>query len=186
VLWVSTLRRWKRPELFVELARRLPGVRFRMVGGPSAEIGGQDLFDRVKQSAAGLSNLEFVGFVPFAEIDQHFNAARIFVNTSEYEGFPNTFLQAWSRAIPTVSFFDTGSVVEGERVVTLATDLDNMADQVRSLVQHDDSWSRAGRRGRACYEAFHTPDIALEIYERLFERQWRALEQDRLKTRWAA
>ena len=72
-----------------------------------------------------------------AEIDAHFNAARVFVNTSEYEGFPNTFLQSWSRGIPTVSFIDTGSALNGERVVNVAADLDGMTGLVERFMQDD-------------------------------------------------
>lgn len=174
VLWVSALRTGKRPELFLEMARRLPHLRFRMVGGPSAEAGGEALFARIKQAATAMPNLEFVGFVPFGQIDAHFNAARVFVNTSDYEGFPNTFLQSWSRGIPTVSFCDTGSTVNGEPVVTVASDLPVMTELVERLMQDDNYWNAIGRRARDCYDNFHTPDAAMAIYERLFMKQWNA------------
>jgi glycosyltransferase involved in cell wall biosynthesis len=179
VLWVSALRTWKRPELFLELARRLPHYRFRMVGGPSTEVGGDALFARIKESAAAIPNVEFVGFVPFADIDVQFNAARVFVNTSDYEGFPNTFLQSWSRAIPTVSFCDTGSTVNGEPVVNVAANLDDMTAMVEKLMQDDRHWSTTGRRARRCYEQCHTPDAAMNVYERLFATQWQAMEEMR-------
>jgi glycosyltransferase involved in cell wall biosynthesis len=174
VLWVSALRTAKRPELFLELARRLPNWRFRMVGGPSAEVGGETLFARIKEMAATIPNLDFVGFVPFREIDAHFDAARLFVNTSDYEGFPNTFLQSWSRGIPTVSFCNTGSTINGEPVVNVAGSLDEMARLVDNLMQDDDHWRATGRRVRNCYEAFHTPDAVIDAYEKVFARLWRA------------
>jgi glycosyltransferase involved in cell wall biosynthesis len=171
VLWVSTLRAWKRPELFLELARRLPHVRFRMVGGVSAEAGGGLLFARIKEAAATMPNLEFAGFVPFGEIDAHFNAARVFVNTSDYEGFPNTFLQSWSREIPTVSFCDPGSALNGAPVVNVAKDLGQMAALVEHLMVDDGYWRETGRRVRECYETCHTPTAAMDTYERVFEKQ---------------
>ena len=122
-----------------------------------------------------IPNLEFVGFVPFAEIGSHFDAARVFVNTSDYEGFPNTFLQSWARGIPTVSFVDTGSRLDGRKVVNVATDLDDMAAYVQKLMQDDEYWNGIGRRARACYERFHTPNAALDAYERLF---YKAVERD--------
>ncbi len=179
VLWVSTLRDWKRPELFLELASRLPHVRFRMVGGPGSEAGGDALFARIRESAARLPNLEFVGFVPFGEIDAHFNAARVFVNTSDFEGFPNTFLQSWSRWIPTVSFFNTGSTLNGKPVVNVAGDMDEMAGAVARLMQDDILWYETGRRVRECYETFHTPDAALNEYERVFAELSRGLDGPR-------
>ncbi len=185
VLWVSALRTWKRPELFLELARRLPHLRFRMVGGPSAEVGGESHFARIKEAAAAIPNLDFVGFVPFAEIDAHFNAARLFVNTSDYEGFPNTFLQSWSRGIPTVSFCDTGSTLNGERVVNVAAGPDEMAGLVERLTEDDNYWDETGRRVRDCYQRSHTLDAAMDVYSRVFERQWKAIEETRTR-RWVS
>ena len=75
VLWVATLRRTKRPELFVELARRMPGCRFTMVGGPSADD--PRLFARIAREAEALPNLEFIGFLPLAEVEKWFDRARV-------------------------------------------------------------------------------------------------------------
>ncbi len=173
VLWVSALRTGKRPELFLEMARRLPHLRFRMVGGPSAEVGGESVFARIKEAAATIPNLEFAGFVPFVEIDAHFNAARVFVNTSDYEGFPNTFLQSWSRGIPTVSFCDTGSVLNEEPVVNVCGNLDEMAAQVDRLMKDDAYWRETGVRARTCYQKFHTPNAGMEVYERVLAKLWK-------------
>jgi glycosyltransferase involved in cell wall biosynthesis len=175
VLWVSTLRGWKRPELFLELARRLPHLRFRMVGGPA--VGEQALFDRIREAAVALTNLEFVGFVPLAEIDAHFNAASVFVNTSNYEGFPNTFLQSWSRGIPTVSFANTGSTIDGEQVVTVASSVEEMVSLVGRLMHDANYWKITGGRARNCYKTFHTPEAAMAVYSRVFDTQWNAMKE---------
>jgi glycosyltransferase involved in cell wall biosynthesis len=171
VLWVSTLRTWKRPELFLELARRLPQLRFRMVGGPAG--GDEWLFARIRQEALTLPNMEFIGFVPFQEVGAHFNAARVFVNTSDHEGFPNTFLQAWSRRIPTVSFCNPGSQVNGATAANVARDLNEMTGLIEKLMRDDDYWNESGQRSRCCYETYHTPQAAVNIYSQIFERHWK-------------
>ena len=170
VLWVSTLRPWKRPELFLDLARRLPHLRFRMVGGAGSEATGPELFARIKAGAESLPNVEFVGFVPHAHIEPHFDAARVFVNTSTNEGFPNTFLQAWSRGIPTVSFCDTASRVDGKPVTGVVRDFDEMTGTVRELMGNDEAWLAAGSRARRCADESHTLDAALDVYQQVFNR----------------
>jgi glycosyltransferase involved in cell wall biosynthesis len=170
VLWVSTLRTWKRPERFLDLARQLPHVRFRMIGGPGAEPGAPALFDEIQSRAATIRNLDFVGFVPPASIEPHFNAARVLVNTSDREGFPNTFLQAWARGIPTISFCDTGSVVDGQPFAPVVNTVEEMADATRALIDNDTIWFDAGTRAKHYLEMRHTVDAALNVYEPLFDR----------------
>jgi glycosyltransferase involved in cell wall biosynthesis len=166
VLWVATLRQWKQPEVFIELARRLPQYRFRMVGGADR----QEYFDRLCSLAEGVPNLEFAGFVPHADIEREFNGARLFVNTSEGEGFPNTFLQAWARGIPTVSFVDTGSSVNGQAVVNRVRTLEEMTRVVQSLMDDDAAWREAGARCATCYADQHSLQAVTDDYETVFEK----------------
>ena len=107
VIWVGVIRPGKRPQLLLELARRLPQRRFVMVGGPRG--GDAALFERTRAEAATLPNVEFTGFLPLAEVESRFDAARLLVNTSDYEGLPNTFLQAWARGVPTLGTVDAGT-----------------------------------------------------------------------------
>ena len=53
-----------------------------------------DLLHRMRVRVAILSNLELYEDVPWNKIDTYFSNARVFVNTSTHEGFPNTFVQA--------------------------------------------------------------------------------------------
>ena len=163
VLWVSTLRKWKRPELFLELAKNLPQYRFRMVGGA-----GDIDFDNLKQEASALQNLEFIGFVPHAEIEAQFDGARLFVNTSEFEGFPNTFLQSWARGIPTVSYVDTGSVLKGKPVVHKVNTAEEMLQTVDKLMRSDQLWEEAGQCCMQCFVDEHSLETVTNRYTELF------------------
>lgn len=99
ILWVARAQEWKRPELFLELAERLPEEKFVMV------MPGDGPFKtRIKEQAARLQNLTFIDYVPFNEIQKVYDGAKLFVNTSRYEGFPNAFVQACLGKTPILSF----------------------------------------------------------------------------------
>lgn len=169
VLWVANMRALKRPELFLELARAFPHRRFRLVGGPASGKEAE-IYEQTKRAATKLPNVEFVGFVPFAEVGAHFDAARLFVNTSEYEGFPNTFLQSWARGIPTVSFVDCGARDDDGPVGRVCRDFEEMRDAVALLCEDDALWAREGERARRYFLNRHTVDAAVEAYGQLFKQ----------------
>lgn len=100
VLWVARSDSWKRPEVFIELARAYPQVPFTMVMPKSADTA---TWERTHALAKGVANLELIEHVPFAEIQGRFDRAAVFVNTSINEGFPNTFVQSWLGSTPVVS-----------------------------------------------------------------------------------
>ncbi len=168
VLWVARFCSWKRPEIFIEVARRLPQFHFRMVGGFGSEPGEADFFENMTQLAATVPNLELVGFVPHAEVEREFDGARIFVNTSEAEGFPNTFLQAWARGMPTVSFVQPALDKDGKAIGKAVQNTDALVQTVSELMVDDKVWHQEGRRCQQYFEQHHSVQQAFDAYAVLF------------------
>jgi hypothetical protein len=110
------------------------------------------------------------GFVPFAEADRLFDGARVVVNTSEFEGFPNTFLQGWARGVPTVAFVDTRSTHEGEPVYDVARDFEHACASIGRLMSDDLAWERASRRVSAHFRARHSVEAVAGIYDTELDR----------------
>jgi glycosyltransferase involved in cell wall biosynthesis len=146
VLWLSNLRALKRPELALELARQLPDVKFTLAGGPMP--GGQTYYDDVAAAAARLPNVTMLGAVRYADTGPLIDRAKIFLNTSSIEGFPNTFLQSWIRGVPVVSFFDPDGLVNRLQLGRIATTLDDMREGLRGLIDVPVYRENIGRRAR--------------------------------------
>jgi glycosyltransferase involved in cell wall biosynthesis len=131
VLWVGSMRKVKNPMMFVELARRNPESRFVMVGGNPLQ---RDAFyDEVSAEIRKVPNLQYLGFLPFGEVEKLFERASLFVNTSTIEGFPNTFLQAWCRGVPVVSTTSVNpdDLITKHNLGAVVENIDEMAEAVR-------------------------------------------------------
>ena len=100
ILWVGRSVQVKRPELFIQLAEEMPDERFTMI---CQKATGDEKYEELLARARYVKNLQFIEHVPFCEIDRYFQRAKIFVSTSELEGFPNTFIQACNYAVPILS-----------------------------------------------------------------------------------
>lgn len=98
VLWISRLDHWKRPVVFVDLAKKFPSQSFVMIGNVSIDNPNLDLFRTTLPS-----NIKYLSYVPFNKIDQYFQNAKVFINTSIEEGFPNTFIQSCLYQTPVIS-----------------------------------------------------------------------------------
>lgn len=167
VLWVATVRHQKRPELLVEIARRMPQYRFVMVGGTDPDRRSRELAAAMRVAAAGLPNLDYRGFVPFADADRLFDGARVALNTSLYEGFPNTFLQAWARGVPTIGFVDTGSGQRGgQPVYDIVGDVGAACARLDRLMRDDLAWREASHRAAAHFRERHSVEAVVGLYER--------------------
>lgn len=140
ILWVATILPRKNPNLFINLAKRFPKEKFVMVGGNFYRD--QSFKQEIIKLAERVPNLEFKGYLPFEEVAQEFMRARLFVNTSYYEGFPNTFLQAWSNGIPVISFTDPDSLIKANQLGWVVEDLDRMAQKVKDFLENKVTVSR--------------------------------------------
>jgi glycosyltransferase involved in cell wall biosynthesis len=101
ILWVGRDDPIKNPERFLDLVRVVPNEHFTMVCQTLSD--GQHYANLIAE-AGKIPNLRFIRHVPFNQIDTYFQRAKVFVNTSESEGFPNTFIQACKCGTAILSF----------------------------------------------------------------------------------
>ncbi len=100
IFWAGRSVSFKRPRLFLKLAQCNPNERFVMVCQQATH---DHDYDDLKAEAETISNLEFIPRVPFSTIGDYFSRAKVYVNTSESEGFANTFVDACKAGTPILS-----------------------------------------------------------------------------------
>lgn len=144
LLWVSNIRDFKRPDLALELAASMPDLHLHLIGG--TQPGQEAYFEEIKARAQSLPNVTFHGPLPYSEVNRWIARARLLLNTSRSEGFPNTFMQAWARGTPVITTFDPDGVVARERVGRTVRTLDELRGAVRELLAQAPLWSDASER----------------------------------------
>lgn len=111
VVWVANLKRCKRPEVFLRLARELDGigVDFLMIGRLDSD---SKEFSWVKNKDFHPNSFYYLGEMKPKEATAVISNSLFHVHTCEPEGFGNVFLQAWMSKKPSVSFlFDPDDVI---------------------------------------------------------------------------
>src|SRR3569833_1145281 len=147
VLWVGNIRALKRPELLLEAARKLPRLQFHIIGGPMP--GSESLYEKVRDAAMQMPNVRFHGPIPYQEVGEFYERARVFAGTSEIEGFPNTYLQAWARGTPVVAFLDPEQLIARNGMGRAVTSVAQMCEAIVALSDDRNAWEIASQSSRA-------------------------------------
>lgn len=167
VLWAGRIAPVKRLEMLLEVARSLPGVRFEVAGMPYAG----DLYsERILVEARSVSNVHLLGTVPRDEMPARYLSASLLCCTSRYEGFPNTFIEAWSHGLPVVSTVDPDGLLATRGLGATARDTAEMTRAITSLLDDSRRWAESSRRAREYYLTNHAVDSAMSRFEELFRR----------------
>jgi glycosyltransferase involved in cell wall biosynthesis len=167
VLWAGRLSEEKRPEWVIRLARELPDCRFDVVGqGNVASAHGRNL----ARQLASLPNLRWHGHVPHTRMAALYRQAQVLLCTSESEGFPNVFLEAWSCSRPVLTTVDPDDVVATFQLGQVTTDYATMKQYLGTLDTQRGMWDAAGRRGLDYVRQHHGPAAAGDAMEAVIRR----------------
>lgn len=165
ILWVGRSTPLKRPGLFIDLAEKMPGERFTMI---CQRATGDDDFQALAERAGKVKNLEFIKRVAFDETGSYYRRAKMFVNTSDSEGFPNTYVEACKYAAPILSL----SINPDDFLTTYKCglcaddDWDKFAEQFEFLAGSQDARDY-GMNGRRYAEEKHDISNVVKIYRDL-------------------
>jgi len=147
VLWVGSSMNLKRPELFLELAKNFSNEKFIMIMTKSNS--NLNNWNKIEKLANKLSNLKLIEQVPFKKINNYFANAKIFINTSTIEGFPNTFLQAMMNKTPILSLkVDPDNfIINNECGLVCNDNYDKMIKKLNLLLENKELRKKMGENG---------------------------------------
>ena len=160
VLWIANLKRLKQPEVYLRLAdalRDIGEVRFIMIGAVSARTGESPWHDSLMQRIAVTPNVEYRGPLTQDDVNIELAKAHVLVNTSIYEGFSNTFIQAWMREVPVVSLnVNPDGIFDDDTYGFRAGNEQRLAAIVRRLITDTEARHTVARRANAYAAKFHS------------------------------
>ncbi len=160
-LWIGRLIDYKRPEAFLELARSLPEARFWLVGIPSADHPG--IAADLEHQARDVENLELLPPRPRTQLLELYHQGAAIVNTADFEGMPNIFLEGWSRGIPTLALsHDPDGVIEANGLGGFAHgSQEELIRLARSLWSNRHDQAALSARCRAYVQREHSASAVL-------------------------
>jgi glycosyltransferase involved in cell wall biosynthesis len=166
VFWVANLKAVKRPELFVELAEAFAGrtdLKFTMAGRPRPMNRPDPLMERIKRSP----NLEYLGELPIDAVNARMAQAAIHVNTSSYEGFPNTFIQAWAQGavVATIAVDPDEEGMEKLGIGFCAGSLEGLKARIDELARSPELRRATAERAFAFAHANHSMARGAELVD---------------------
>lgn len=112
-----------------------------------------------QKKAVVSKNVKYLGHRSFEEVEKLFDETSIFVNTSipDCEGFPNTFLQAWSRGVPVISFFDPDGLIAENNLGIVVKSISQMKEAVEFLLKEQETGPAYSHRIQEFfYESFQS------------------------------
>ena len=166
VLWIARAQSWKRPEIFIELANAIRDEHFVMVMPVAEET---DEIKELLEKALSTPNIEFISSIDFNSSQELFDKASILINTSSWEGFPNTFLQAGIASTPIVSLeVDPDSFIENNRCGFVCDgDFMKLQEMVIFLLKSNEDWKESGRNCNEYVMKNHDIKKNIEVWKTL-------------------
>jgi glycosyltransferase involved in cell wall biosynthesis len=98
-----------------------------------------------------------------------YERAAALVCTSSVEGFPNTFVEAWSRGLPVISTFDPDGVIARGGLGLVARDSAGLGESLERILNSPELWHTMVRNARMHYLSEHTPQVIIPRFQKLFD-----------------
>lgn len=169
VAWVAVIRPPKRPDLLVEIARRLPTIQFVVCGAPTSGfwwVGKEEELARIMGQLRTLPNVDYRGHVDPAQVLKVIGESSLLLSTSDGEGFPSVFLEAWAAGTPVVSLqIDPDQKISKGGLGAVTGTVESSVDALTVLMSSVERRQHMGIMARKHVEDVHNPTSAVLAFE---------------------
>jgi glycosyltransferase involved in cell wall biosynthesis len=114
-----------------------------------------------------LSNVDYRGRLDPDEAMSLIADAALFLCTSDEEGFPNTFTQAWSTGTPIVTLqVDPDNIIEKMRLGEVSRTVDGAVAHIKALIASVDLREEIALRARRYISENHNEQAVIEVFNK--------------------
>lgn len=166
VLWIGRFEAHKRLDMLLDAARQCPEVYFDVIGDSQDANQARELRQRMEV----LPNVTAHGWLPHRCIEPFYRQAAAYILTSCAEGFPNTFIEAWSHGVPVITTYDPDGIVEQHGLGLVVQNVRQLCEAIHHLLGHCTEWNRLSKTVREHYLHNHTPELIATHYEDVLTR----------------
>lgn len=165
-IWVANIKPLKRLDWFVRMAEMLPNNSFAVVGG----VQDYNYFEPIKEDITKLNNITYMGALSFAETSSLILQSKCLVCTSEFEGFPNTFIQAFSRGIPVISTVDPSDVISDNKIGYFVSSIDSLALKGQEIIRSQEKYDDMSGKALKYFKGNHSFESVYMLIKDYFEK----------------
>jgi glycosyltransferase involved in cell wall biosynthesis len=159
VAWLGIFQKQKNLPLLYEIAKQIPESNFKIAGMPGKNID-SDTHNALKKLKK-LSNIEFVGYLSRKQVPSFLSNAIALLNTSHYEGFSNTYLEAFSVGTPVIAPLnaDPDHVIEKNRLGFAVKNNSDFPVVIQSVFENKERFIGISKQCQEYVYKNHDPNI---------------------------
>jgi glycosyltransferase involved in cell wall biosynthesis len=168
ICWIANLKSRKRPELCLEVAKRLGNNYDVLIAGKIQDSN----YDWIINSDKVQENLKYLGPKSVLEVNGIIASSICLIHTCTPEGFPGNFIQAWLQSKPVVSYdVDPGGITESEKLGFVSGhNMDRFMADIQKLIDNPGLNKEIGKRAKSYADKhFHSVINVRKLEKFLFE-----------------
>ena len=149
VLWVGRLHKRKFPERFLSIVKKMKSnsnFKFIMIGRRLDSRFDNEIENTLKENP----NFKYYGESEQEFILEILNKVKVLVNTSNSEGFSNTFIEAWIRGVPVIALkgVNPDGIITNNKVGFICEDIDAIQMRVYELLNNKSLFSKMSLKSK--------------------------------------
>ena len=140
IAWIGLFQHQKNLNGLLFIAKNLPNYQIKVAGQEGLNIDKETKLDIVELKKC--PNVEFVGLLSRKEIHNFLSKAYCLVNTSHYEGFSNTFLEAFSVGIPVITRkqIDPDFIIQENNLGYVVENINDFPIKIENLIKSNNNY----------------------------------------------
>lgn len=155
-LWAGRIEPRKAPEIFLQIAKLLPQYKFVMIAAQTPRD--KDLYRRIYRKAKSLKNITIKTNLNLVELNQLYQTAIAFIDTSRYNHLNLTQVQAAASCLPNLSFFidPHSSLKEYRWGYSAGGKLKQMLINIKRLASDKNLWQQLSKNAGTFAKKVHS------------------------------